>query len=51
MQVQVFKNKNFGKIRVIGDYENPLFYVSDACKALGYSNGEKQETTNLRRIK
>ena len=32
--VKVFENKNFGEIRVVGDFENPLFCLSDVCKAL-----------------
>ena len=39
MQVKVFKNKSFGKIRVIGDGENPLFCLSDVANNLEYSRG------------
>lgn len=41
MQIQVFKNKSFGKIRVIGDSENPLFCLSDVCKVLDLSTPAK----------
>lgn len=41
MQVKVFKNKSFGKIRVIGDGENPLFCLSDVCKVLDLSTPAK----------
>lgn len=36
--VKVFENKNFGEIRVVGNFENPLFCLSDICKALGAKN-------------
>lgn len=32
---QVYEHDRFGKIRVIGDSDNPLFCLSDACKMLG----------------
>ena len=32
---QVCEHDRFGKIRVIGDSDNPLFCLSDACKMLG----------------
>ena len=32
---QIFEHEQFGKIRVIGDSENPRFCLSDACKMLG----------------
>lgn len=32
--VKVFENKNFGTIRIIGDFENPLFCLRDICNAL-----------------
>lgn len=38
MQVKVFKNKSFGKIRVIGDGENPLFCLKDVCENLDIQN-------------
>ena len=35
---QVYEHEQFGKIRVIGDAENPRFCLSDACKMLGIGN-------------
>ena len=32
---QIFEHEQFGKIRVIGDSDNPRFCLSDACKMLG----------------
>ncbi|WP_270985564.1 Bro-N domain-containing protein [Campylobacter helveticus] len=32
-----YQNENFGNIRVIGNANNPLFCLSDICKALGLS--------------
>ena len=32
---QIYEHEQFGKIRVIGNSENPLFCLSDACKMLG----------------
>lgn len=38
-EIQIFNNPQFGEIRIIADENNePLFCVSDVCKALGYSN-------------
>lgn len=31
----IFSKPEYGKIRVIGDPDNPLFCLSDVCKALG----------------
>ena len=33
-EVVLFENKDFGNIRVLGDYLNPLFCLSDICKIL-----------------
>lgn len=33
-KTQVFENAEFGKIRVKGDSENPLFCLADVCKIL-----------------
>lgn len=41
MQMQIFKSKSFGKIRVIGNCENPLFCLSDICKILDLSTPAK----------
>lgn len=38
--LQVFKNVDFGSIRVLGDSNTPLFCASDICNALGYQNGK-----------
>lgn len=32
MNLQVYDNPEFGKVRVLGDYDNPLFCLSDVCK-------------------
>ncbi|EAI3887397.1 hypothetical protein YY89_09085 [Campylobacter fetus] len=33
-EVVLFENKDFGNIRVLGNYLNPLFCLSDICKIL-----------------
>ena len=33
-QLQIFENEEFGKIRILGDWENPLFCLADVCRAL-----------------
>ena len=33
-EIQVFKNEEFGKVRIIGDFDNPRFCLSDVCKIL-----------------
>ncbi|MDY2585318.1 BRO family protein [Helicobacter sp.] len=38
MQLQVFEKSDLGQIRVIGDNENPLFCLSDVCRALDLQN-------------
>lgn len=30
----IFVNENFGKVRVLGDWENPRFCLADVCKVL-----------------
>ena len=35
---QIYEHEQFGKIRVIGDSDNPRFCLSDACKMLGIGN-------------
>ena len=37
-EVVLFENFELGKIRVKGDSENPLFYLSDICKILEIQN-------------
>lgn len=40
--VQIFKNPEFGEVRVHRDNSGePLFCASDVCKALGYANSRK----------
>lgn len=34
MNLQLFDNPEFGKIRVIGDADNPLFCLADVCRIL-----------------
>ncbi len=34
MELQIFNNPEFGSVRIIGDYENPRFCLSDVCKIL-----------------
>ena len=34
-QIQVFNNPQFGDIRTAGSADNPMFCLSDVCKALG----------------
>lgn len=33
--MQIFSNEKFGEIRTLGDANNPLFCLTDLCKALG----------------
>ena len=33
-QLQIFENEEFGSIRTLGDWENPLFCLPDVCKIL-----------------
>ena len=42
--LQVFENKMFGKIRVTGDVDNPLFNFTDVCYALGYTQIKNGKT-------
>ena len=34
MNLQLFDNPEFGKIRVLGDFDNPLFCLADVCRIL-----------------
>ena len=34
MDLQLFDNPEFGKVRVIGDADNPLFCLPDVCRVL-----------------
>lgn len=33
--MQIFSNPDFGDMRVLGDYDNPLFCLADVCRILG----------------
>ena len=33
-QLQIFSNPEFGSIRILGNWENPLFCLPDVCKIL-----------------
>ena len=33
-QLQIFSNEEFGQVRVLGDFDNPLFCLSDLCRIL-----------------
>ena len=35
--IQIFKNPQFGEIRTAGTADNPVFCLSDVCKACGLS--------------
>lgn len=37
-QLQVFNSDEFGQVRVIGDFDNPRFCLSDVCRALEIVN-------------
>lgn len=41
---QIYEHEQFGKIRVIGDSDNPLFCLSDLCKMLGIGNPSQVKT-------
>lgn len=36
--IEIFKNEQFGDIRVAGTNEEPMFCLADVCKALNLSN-------------
>lgn len=38
MEVKIFENPSFGKVRTMGTAENPLFCLSDVCKILDIGN-------------
>ena len=42
-EVQIFNNPQFGQIRTAGTAENPLFCLSDVCKALGLTASHVRE--------
>lgn len=37
-ELQIFNNPELGEVRVIGDFENPRFCLSDVCKILEIGN-------------
>ena len=37
-EIKVFNNSAFGQVRTAGTSENPLFCLSDVCKAVDLSN-------------
>lgn len=48
--IKVFANEQFGKIRVAGTSEEPLFCLSDVAKALGYANPAKAVIDHCKRV-
>lgn len=42
-QIQIFNNPQFGQVRTAGTPENPLFCLSDVCKALGLNASHVRE--------
>lgn len=40
-ELQIFENKDFGKVRTISESEKVLFCGTDIAKALGYTNPQK----------
>lgn len=34
-ELQIFKNTEFGSVRIIGDADNPRFCLADVCRILG----------------
>lgn len=42
--IEIFKNESFGEIRVTGTSEEPLFCLSDVCKALDLRNASQVKT-------
>ena len=42
-QITIFNNPQFGDIRTAGTAEQPLFCLSDVCKALGLTQGHVRE--------
>lgn len=33
-QLQIFNHEEFGDVRVLGDFDNPLFCLADVCRVL-----------------
>lgn len=44
-EIQIFKNENFGEIRVAEVNGEPWFCASDVCRTLGYYDGRKAVQT------
>ena len=42
-EIRIFSNPQFGKVRTAGTSENPLFCLSDVCKALGLNASHVRE--------
>lgn len=40
-ELQIFQNKELGRVRVAGDRENPLFCLKDVCDILGHTNSRR----------
>lgn len=40
-QLQIFNNEEFGNVRVLGDFDNPLFCLADVCRILELPQGAK----------
>lgn len=36
--IEIFKNESFGEVRVAGTSEEPLFCLTDVCRAIGIAN-------------
>lgn len=43
-KIQIFKNPDFGEIRVSGSAAKPLFCLADVCKALAIGNPSQVKT-------
>ena len=41
MEIKIFENEEFGKVKVINIYNNTWFVAKDIAKILGYGNGNK----------
>lgn len=42
--IEIFKNENFGEVRVAGTSEQPLFCLADVCKVLELGNPSQVKT-------
>ena len=41
--IEIFKNEQFGDIRVAGNNEEPLFCLSDVCRSLELRQGDVRQ--------